>query len=100
MQKTSHTVEDVAAFEESSEDLIVERVQPFAADLNVVVTVNDRKIVFQIRAPEQFVNCWVKKERMAKSECSRKAHCGIGRHSRRNSAARPYLARIRKVGLV
>src|SRR5690242_1353412 len=51
-EKSGDAVENITAGEETAEDLIVKRVQPVAADLDIVVSANDRKIILRLRAPE------------------------------------------------
>src|SRR2546425_504567 len=100
MQKAADTVENIPAFEETAKDLIVERVQPLTTELHCMVTVNDREVVSEVRAPKQLVNRRVQKERVAESECSSETHGRISRHIRGSGVTRPQLARVREVGLV
>ncbi len=74
MQKIVYTVEDVAAGEESAEDLGVVRVQPVAAKLEIMFSVNNGEIVAELRAPNRFVNVWIEEERIAESEGGPESH--------------------------
>ena len=73
-QKAGNAVEDVPARKESAEDLIVQRVQPFAAEFNVVIARDDREVVFDVRAPEQFVDVRFEEERITEPESRHKPH--------------------------
>ena len=44
-------LKDVTAVEETTEDLVIQGVQPFAAELHGVIARYDREIVFDVRAP-------------------------------------------------
>ena len=74
--------------------------QPLAADLNGVVTMNDRKTVLHVSTPQQFVNRWIQKERVTKSKRRPEPHRSVSRHVRRSGITRAQLARIRKMRLV
>ena len=69
--------------------------QPFATKLDIVVTGNDREIIFDVSAPQQLVDRRLQEERIAEAE-----HRRVGRHVRRNSVARSHLACIREVSFV
>ena len=58
-QESAHGREQVAAVEEATEDLIVDRVQPLAADFERVASRHDRQVVLDLRPPEQLVDARV-----------------------------------------
>src|SRR5207245_8923692 len=99
-QKTGDAIEDVPTCKEATKNLIVQGVQPLAANLNGVVTVNDREIVLRVRAPEQFVNRWIQEERVSKAKRRRESHGCVSRHIWGSGIARSQLTRVREVSFV
>ena len=62
------------ARKEPAENLIVQRVQPFTTKFKIVISLDKREVVFDLRPPKQFVDVWFEEKRKAKSESSRKPH--------------------------
>src|SRR5262249_32255815 len=69
MQESHRIAEQVTALEESAEYLCVSAVDPLAADLIVVASLDDREIVLKLRAPEDLVHSRGKEEWVSKAEC-------------------------------
>src|SRR6185295_2042828 len=99
-KKTADGVEDVTPGKEATEDLVVKRVQPFAANLDRVIPGNERKIVLHMSSPEKFINVRLQKEWIAEPERRDEAHGCVRRDVRWNCSSWTQLARVRKVGLV
>src|SRR6185369_13583330 len=99
-QETADAVEDVAPVKESTKHLIVQRVQPFAADFDRVIAGDDREIVLYLRAPESLVDVRRQEERKAKPERRVEAHRGVSRNVRRNRRTWAQLARVREVRFI
>src|SRR6185369_13059470 len=95
-----NAVEDITTGEETTKHLIVQRVQPFAADLDVVSAGNDREVVFRVRAPKKFIDVWFEEERKTKPERGSKPHRRISRNVRRNRRTWPQFTTIREVSFV
>jgi len=93
-------IEEVAAFEEAAKDLGVVGVDPFAAGLDGVPARDDRKVVFQLKAPDELVDVRRQKKRIAEPERRREPHRGVGRHRRWRGGSRTILAGVGEVELV
>ncbi len=74
-QEAADAAEDVAAGEESTEHLIVQRVHPLAADLERMIAAHDRDVVFELRAPDQLVDAGLQEERIAEPEGRAEPRC-------------------------
>ncbi len=69
VQKTHRTVEDVAPGEKSAKYLRVVRVQPIAAKLEIMLPMDNGKIVAKLRAPNRFVYGRFEEEGITEAEC-------------------------------
>ena len=56
MHEAGDAVKNVTAGEKAAEDLRIATMNPLAAELPSVLALNDREIVANIVAPEDFVN--------------------------------------------
>ena len=108
-EEPRHAVEDVAAFEEAAEDLIVQAMDPFPANLEGVAAGDDGDVVADLAPPEDFVNRRVQEKRMPKAVGSTKPRAArtcadsgssIGGHRSVHRRARAPFAVISKVALV
>src|SRR5205807_642432 len=96
----SNAVKNVPPLKEPAEHLVIQRVQPLAAYLDVMAAMNNRKVVLYIGPPDELINRRIEKERMTKSEGSTKAHGRVGGHIGSYRRAGSQLARIREVRFV
>src|SRR6185503_21376895 len=67
-QKAGDSVEKIAASKETTKHLVVKRVYPLTTDVDVVVTGNNREVIPDIGAPDQFVNVRFQEERIAEAK--------------------------------
>ena len=70
---------------------------PLAAELDRVCPMNDRKVIAELRAPEDFVDIRLKEERVAEAKCGPKAHRRIGWNIGLGSRSGTFFSRIREV---
>ena len=79
-QKPGDAVEEITSLKESTKHLIIKRVQPFATKLHGVIAGDDREIVLQVCAPEEFIDCGSEEEWVSEAEGCREAHRRICRN--------------------
>src|SRR5262249_43371377 len=99
MQEAHDIAEDVATGEKAAKYLSIHAVHPFAAKLDVVAALDDRKLVAQVGAPEELVDRRFQEEGLAEPESRRKTHCSV-RNLRWDCVTRTILARVTQVELV
>jgi len=68
VEETGYVAENVATGEETAENLGIEAVNPFAAELKCVLAFDEGEIVAEIGAPENFINGGFEEERLAKAK--------------------------------
>ena len=91
----------IAAGEEATEHLIVQRVNPLAAKLEGVVAGDDREVVLDVRAPEQFIDVRLQEERIAETETSVAKPIAVSAGTfDGDRRARPQLTRVGEVSFV
>ncbi len=75
-----NAVEDVTPGEEATKHLIVQRVQPLAAEFERVIAGNDREIVLYVRAPQQLIDGRLQEERISEAESGCESHRCVRRN--------------------
>ena len=68
VQESDNRVENVAALEESAEDLRVVAVQELSTELNGVISGDDGEVVAHLSTLEYFINIRSKKEWISETE--------------------------------
>src|SRR5262249_48937554 len=78
VHESGDAVKDIAARKEAAEDLLVVSVQPLAAELESVLSADNRNAVSEIMAVKQLVHRGLQEKRLAKAEIGGKAHGCVG----------------------
>src|SRR6185295_19680873 len=99
-KEAGHAVKDVAAGEEPSKHLVVQRVYPLAAHPPGMPSCDDREVVLEMGAPDQLIDVGIEEERIAKPECGHKSHRGVRGQVGRRRGAWTRFARVTEVSLV
>ena len=100
MQKARNTVKNIAPGKETSEDLRVSSVYPFAAELPGVLALHQGKVVTNLRAIIEFVDIGLEEEGLAKSEVGKEADGCVGYGRRIDGFAGTSFAGIGEMPLV
>ncbi len=87
-QESTDGREQITAVEESTEDLIVDRVEPLAAHFDGVASGDHRQVVLDLRPPEQLVDRRVQEVRIAETKRG-VAHSRVGRNVGGDGVTRP-----------
>ncbi len=80
MQEAGNAIEDVAAGEETAEDLRIPRVEPFPSKFPSVLALDHREVIPNVRAVDKLINRGLEEERLAEAEGCAKTHGGV-RHT-------------------
>src|SRR5438445_10351989 len=100
VKEAGDAIEDVAACEESAEDLRVTGVNPFATELKGVLALDEGEAVANVGAPKDFVNGWFEEEGLAEAEGGAEAHRGVWHRVLVGGVARTIFTRIGEVSFV
>src|SRR5262249_21294485 len=93
-EEAGDTIENIATLKEAAEHLIVQSVNPFASELDVVPARNDREVVFYVSPPQGFIHIRIEKKWMTKPVAWPKSHRRVRGHIGSNRRTRPQLARV------